>query len=90
MAESIEQPVGKQGNHALQPLTGKFNEEEHNRAVESDEGGEENELALISEHFSESDDADDSVDDYEDDDFYDAGESYADDDGGSEGADSGF
>ena len=59
------------------------------RAVDTEaEGGEESGIALISEHFEESESADDSLEDYEDDDFYDTYEGYDDDYGG--GGDSGF
>ncbi len=79
-------------SNELQNMSPSFREDEHNLAVDTEaEGGSEGDLALISEHFSESESVDDTVDDLEDDDFYDAGESYA-DDGFDEygGGDSGF
>lgn len=73
-------------------VTGGSTREEQDSSVETEGSGGGGGLALISEHFSESESADDSVDDAEDDDFYDAGESYADgaDDFSEGGGDSGF
>lgn len=89
---SVETTEGS--SDALQNISPGFSEDEHNMAVETEaEGGVEGNLALISEHFSESESVDDSIDDAEDDDFYDAGEAFADDGGYDDfdsGGDSGF
>lgn len=88
MTDPNQQPAAG-SEESLQYMTGNFNEDEHDRAVDTEaEGGEESGIALISEHFEESESADDSLEDYEDDDFYDTYEGYDDDYDG--GGDSGF